>query len=216
MPHKPFDIYRANKYSQNGEDGVLFELIKNRLKLEQVNFVEVGAWDGVHLSNTRQFHGQGEGLLIECDASRYEALTTNTALCSPRIRAVHARVEASGKNSLDALIRNSGIPEDITLLSIDLDGPDYLIWDGLKSYRPAIVVIEIDSQPRPGVYMKFGENNMRYTSFSTMLALGITKGYTLICHTGNMIFLRNDLLPLINMPPEPIANPELLFDPSWT
>ena len=45
--------YRANRHSQNGEDGVLNEIF-TRLGLMRKpgRAVEFGAWDGMHLSNT--------------------------------------------------------------------------------------------------------------------------------------------------------------------
>ena len=47
--------FRKNNYSQNGEDGIIKEIIK-RLKLDKNpnnNWcVEFGAWDGIYLSNT--------------------------------------------------------------------------------------------------------------------------------------------------------------------
>ena len=58
--------YEASVYSQCGEDGVLgriFDVIGSRSRY----FVEFGAWDGQHLSNTanlRLNHGW-QGLLME-------------------------------------------------------------------------------------------------------------------------------------------------------
>ena len=47
--------HRKNYYSQNGEDGVIDFLFK-KLKINSGVLVEIGAWDGIHLSNTyRQF-----------------------------------------------------------------------------------------------------------------------------------------------------------------
>ena len=48
-----FDKYKKNFFSQNGEDGVILELLK-RLKLKKKILwcCEFGAWDGIHGSNT--------------------------------------------------------------------------------------------------------------------------------------------------------------------
>ena len=43
--------FRKNKHSQNGEDGVIAEIC-HRLAITNGFFVEFGAWDGMHLSNT--------------------------------------------------------------------------------------------------------------------------------------------------------------------
>jgi len=42
---------RENLYSQHGEDGILRELLA-ALELSLGYFVEFGAWDGKHWSNT--------------------------------------------------------------------------------------------------------------------------------------------------------------------
>ena len=48
-----FQEYRKNFFSQNGEDGVIQEILK-RLKLNSKEkwCCEFGAWDGIHGSNT--------------------------------------------------------------------------------------------------------------------------------------------------------------------
>ena len=48
-----FQKYKRNIYSQNGEDGIILEILK-RLKLNSKNkwCCEFGAWDGIHGSNT--------------------------------------------------------------------------------------------------------------------------------------------------------------------
>ena len=48
-----FQKYKKNFYSQNGEDGIVLEILK-RLKLNLRNkwCCEFGAWDGIHGSNT--------------------------------------------------------------------------------------------------------------------------------------------------------------------
>ena len=48
-----FEKYKRNIYSQNGEDGVISEILK-RLNLNSKNkwCCEFGAWDGIHGSNT--------------------------------------------------------------------------------------------------------------------------------------------------------------------
>ncbi|MFT7465021.1 MAG: hypothetical protein ACI9EF_003381, partial [Pseudohongiellaceae bacterium] len=49
------------------------------------------------------------------------------------------------KDSIDALIVAAGFEGEIELLSIDLDGMDYWVWDAVKSVRPRVVVAEYNS-----------------------------------------------------------------------
>jgi hypothetical protein len=45
--------FARNEYSQGGEDGILQEIFR-LIDTNDIPFcVDVGAWDGVHLSNTR-------------------------------------------------------------------------------------------------------------------------------------------------------------------
>ena len=47
----PLINFRKNIFSQNGEDGIIEEVIK-RLELKDLEVCEFGAWDGKHFSNT--------------------------------------------------------------------------------------------------------------------------------------------------------------------
>ena len=46
-----FEKFKKNIYSQNGEDGIIEEILKRLAKSLDKNFCEFGAWDGIHLSN---------------------------------------------------------------------------------------------------------------------------------------------------------------------
>ena len=63
--------FAADITSQWGENGVI-EKIFDLISVQNQFCVEFGAWDGVHLSNTRPLlvGGDWKGLLIEGDADR--------------------------------------------------------------------------------------------------------------------------------------------------
>jgi len=101
----PFDKYRSNIYSQNGEDGVIAEILKRLNLFSAKNWcVEFGAWDGKHLSNTFALVEQNNfnAIYIEGDERKYRDLL-DTAHSYPRIIPILAYVDrqSSDEKSLD-------------------------------------------------------------------------------------------------------------------
>jgi len=209
-----FDAFRRNVYSQNGEDGVIAEIFR-RLGMGSSWTCDVGAWDGRYGSNCYALVKRGwPSLMIEADERRIEYLERFARRTGGLIRPMQARVDhRGGPQSLDALVERARLPGPIELLSIDIDSYDYHVW---RSYsgRPAVVVIEIDSSTLPGErYVHCGEG--RLTSFTAMLELGRSKGYTLVCHTGNMIFVPDEHVGRLGLPAQELENPESLFITEW-
>ena len=60
-----YDKFRFNRYSQNGEDGVL-DVILKELEIEPSTSwsVDVGAYDGISYSNVRNLIDKGALLLV--------------------------------------------------------------------------------------------------------------------------------------------------------
>jgi hypothetical protein len=186
--------YAFNKYSQNGEDGIISEIIKRihsgpygSPDEKKRKAVEFGAADGFWLSNTAYLPPNWERKLFDSEA----AGNVEKAFITPQNV-------------------NQYVLPNIDLLSIDIDGNDYNVW---KSYQgiPDIVVIEINSDHDDKCYF-FGAG----TSYRPMVDLGIAKGYFLVCHTGNLIFVRKeyrDKFPDIQG--DGLSNSELYFNTSW-
>jgi hypothetical protein len=202
--------FRKNIYSQHGEDGILIELFR-RMQVQPKWVCEFGAWDGKCLSNTFYWVTQGaRAVYIESDAQRVSDLHA-TAREYPQIQAFEGRVEPTGSQSLDAWLSKTSIPSNFDLLSIDVDSCDYSIWKHLEMYRPKVVVIEINSSISPDI-PDFVHNDQRGTSFLPMLRLGESKRYTLVAHTGNMIFVRNSFLEQVALP---LVDPRSLYQRNW-
>ena len=213
--------YSHNVYSQNGEDGILDEIIKRlNFKKNKSNWcVEFGAWDGIYLSNTFNLVKSGwNAIYIEGDKNKFKDLLKTKAK-NPKITAINKYVskERSSILSLDNILKSTDLPKDFEVLSIDIDSFDLEVWEAVSTYSPKIVVIEINSAYLPGIIKwHSGKNsNVNGNSFSATLKVGRDKGYELICHTGNMIFLRQDLIDKIKIDQRFIDYPELLYDDTW-
>jgi len=189
-----YNRYAKNVHSQNGEDGIVEELL-NRLSITGGWVCEFGAWDGRHLSNTFALIERGfKGVFIEGDPEKYKDLLA-TALSHPSIIPVNAQVSyQDGPNFLDNLLTSTPLPQDFDLLSIDVDSFDYQIWKSFKQYKPKLVIIEINSSVDPNNPDHIHQPEVyELTGFRPMLNLAKDKGYRFVLHTGNMIFVREDL-----------------------
>lgn len=190
--------YASNTYSQFGEDGIIRELLR-RIQ-QKVNLslwcVEFGAWDGEHLSNTcNLIRAMGyRAVLIEGDEDRIEAL--HRAHPQDSVVKLQKFIEVEGPDSLDGVLVETPVPTDFDLLSIDIDGCDYWIWDSLMNYRPKVVVIEynptipnaVDFRQSPDASVKQG------SSARALVGLASKKGYVLVTlNATNLFFVRSDL-----------------------
>ena len=195
-----YNKYNNNVYSQNGEDGIIQELL-SRLEINTGWVCEFGAWDGIYLSNTFNLVELGfNAVFIEGDKEKYKDLL-NTVQKYPNITPLNKYVlHDNVDNSLDVILNETKIPIDFDVLSIDIDSYDYQVWNSLKIYKPKIVIIEINSSINTNNTMHIHTaGKYEGTSFKPTYDLGIEKGYTFILHTGNMFFIRNDLFHKLNI-----------------
>ena len=212
--HLPLNKYQSDIYSQNGEDGVISEILR-RLKNAEVNqwCVEFGAWDGKYLSNTFALveNQNFNAIYIECDETRFKDLLATSAQ-NPRITPICKMIsrKSGDEESLDSILGATLIPSDFALLSIDVDSYDLDIWESLTKYQPLVVVIEINSNVLPGIIWRHS-NTTPGNTFTATLNVAKEKGYTLVCHTGNLIFVRNDHVMKLDIAQRFMSFPELLF-----
>lgn len=206
--------YSKNIYSQNGEDGIIEELLK-RLNIENGWVCEFGAWDGKHRSNTFNLvkNKNFKAVFIEGDKNKYKDLLTTVKEFS-QIVPIQAIVDHNDSyNSLDNLLKQTYIPNDFDILSIDIDSYDYQVWKSLKVYKPKIVIIEINSSVKvDNSNWIHTPNKYKGTGFKPTYELGIEKGYKFILHTGNMFFIRSDLFDTLNITYD---NPLENFRTNW-
>jgi hypothetical protein len=201
---------RKNVYSQNGEDGVT-ELLIDLLDIKEGSFCEFGAWDGKYLSNTFNLlqNRNWKGVYIEGDESKYQDLLGLKNEFGNRVQTINAYVDHKDQNTLDNLLKDTFLEKNFDLLSIDIDGMDYHIWKAFTQYKPKLVIIEVNSNLRPGDFT-ISEidtpNSWIGTGFSAVCELGIEKGYYPIIHFGNVFLGDRDFLESKNYQMNPDIN----------
>ncbi len=190
--------YARNVYSQRGEDGILQEIL-SRLKIKHGFFVEFGAWDGKWLSNSKLLVDQGwSGIFIEADPKGFKELAKNykdiqNILCLHQF-VTYSENDLRGK-TIDAILDKYFPNQEIDFMSIDIDGADHLILEGLKC-KPKILCVEGGFSWNPlfttRVPDKIAFKNLQQP-LAVMIEIGKKNGYEPVCFTQNTFFIRKDL-----------------------
>jgi hypothetical protein len=212
---KKLNRFEYQVFSQNGEDGIIEEIFK-RIGTTNQFFVEFGAANGLWNNTTLLLVKGWRGLWIEGEAKWVEEIKAKFAgvIKARKLQAVESRVTPE---NIEKLFRAKRVPQELDLLSIDIDGNDYWVWAGLKNYRPRAVVIEYNSLFRPDTkwVMKYNPqhrwNQTCYAgaSLKSLELLGAQKGYKLVgCDFlgVNAFFVRQDLVKNKFLKPYTAAN----------
>ncbi len=187
---KKLSDHAFNVHEQFGEDGII-EKIFGIIGVSSKICVEFGAWDGFHLSNTANLWAKKgwKGILMELDAERFKQLVENTK--NYKCHCIQAKVEASGQNTLDEILKRAGVTEQVDLLSIDIDGDDYHIFNSLSETKPRLVICEYNPTIPPEIELVAEPGNYFGCSALSLVKLAEKKGYKLIAVTDtNCFFVR--------------------------
>lgn len=192
-------------FSQWGEDGIIQFLIR-QLEIRQHVFVEFGVGNYSE-ANTRflMVNNNWTGLVMDSDEQNIRELRRSEIAWRYGLRAVQAFIT---RENVNELITANGVSGDIGLLSVDIDGNDYWVWEAIDSVNPAIVIIEYNHRfgSELAVTIPYDENfrrGKRYpiTYFGASLVglcrLADKKGYALVgCNSNgvNAFFVRRDQL----------------------
>lgn len=138
----PIDVMaipRRNAYSQFGEDGLLRSILPFVTHGQGV-VVDVGAWDGIYLSNTRLLVEAGwRAFYVEADRERASSIL-RLAHDPTRVQVVAERVGPDGKQ-LSTQLDLVGCPSHVDLLSVDIDSDDLAVFEDFATSRTASVVV---------------------------------------------------------------------------
>lgn len=192
-------------HSQHGEYGIL-EFLTKQLGIEKGWCCEFGAEDGKTYSNTLQFIERGwDAVYVEPLSTCWQSLRS-LADCHPKLYVFEGAV-ADGPvhdnprvRCLDRILDDAGAPNLIDVLSLDIEGGERTVWQGMQNHRSRIVIIEI--------------NSLRPENMWPTYAVGRSLGYTLLGHCGNLVFVRDEDVPQLGIDPRELRNPSELFTPN--
>lgn len=205
----PLLQYQENVASQAGEDGII-QRIMELLHPSHQFCVEFGAWDGkLHSNCFNLLKNKGwSGIMIEANKDKYHDLV-GTYAGHDGVTTVNRFVDFEGVNALDELLDEFDAPRDFGLLSIDVDGCDYYIWESLARHSPEVVVIEINpTVPNDVLFVQARSFDVHQgCSLLALVALGKQKGYELaVCTAWNAFFIRADKYPQLGLKSNLISN----------
>ena len=205
-------------HSQTDEDGILlylFSLIGVGKKLS----VEICAGDGIECNTANLILNHGwHGLLVDGEKTnvergmRYYSRSRHTYVYPPKF--VCGWIT---RDSVEEILASNGFSGEIDLLSLDIDGVDYWIWEAIENASPRVVVLEYQDilGPERSWTVPYADDfssrdyprtdgmpNFAGASLSAFVKLGRRKGYRLVGvnrYGYNAFFVRNglgdDLLP---------------------
>jgi hypothetical protein len=205
--HPPTGIRDAEfkVFSQWNEDGILAYLTR-AVPCPQRTFVEIGVQDYSE-SNTRFLatSANWSGICIDDGVAHVEFVGRQGLAWRYGVLAVSAFVTT---NNINKLIRDGGLTGDLGVLSIDVDGQDYWLWEAVTEISPHIVVVEYNAvlgleaavtvpQQDDFSYFEVHPSGIYFgASLPALVALGRQKGYRFVgceSHGANAFFVRDDV-----------------------
>ncbi len=199
--------FEFRAFSQFGEDGILQHLVRH-VPIPRPLFVEFGV-ESYREANTRFLltANNWAGLVLDGDAANIETIRHDPVYWYHNLKARAAFVT---RENINRLLAEEGVTGDIGLVSIDVDGVDWWIWEAIEQVRPAIVVAEYNHRfgPDASVTVPYrpdfdrgrAHHSLCYfgASLRALERLGCRKGYDLVgCGSAglNAFFVRRDLRP---------------------
>lgn len=193
-------------FSQWGEDGIIQFLIRN-VPIERNVFIEFGV-ENYTESNTRflVINNYWSGLVLDGSLENINYIKKDVIYWGYNIKAEHAFIT---KENINDLITRNGIKGDIGILSIDIDGNDYWVWEAINCVTPRIVICEYNSlfgkkakvtTPYKADFTRDVAHFSKIyygSSIAALNELAVIKGYSLVGSNmagNNIFFVRNDLV----------------------
>lgn len=203
----PLQSHEFRVHSHAGEDGIVQFLINN-VPIANRTFVEFGVED-YREANTRFLlaNDHWSGLVMDGDSTNVAKIRADPVFWNSSLSAVEAFVT---RENVNELLASAGMTGDIGLLSVDVDGNDYWIFDAIEVARPAIAVVEYNHRfgPTRSVTIPYEPQFVRRRSDHSWLCSGASlaaivdaakrKGMAFVgCNSfgNNAFFVRTELVP---------------------
>jgi hypothetical protein len=195
-------------FSQFGEDGILQYLIRETgITREESSFVEFGVQNYAE-SNTRflLMNDHWRGMIIDGSKEYMDFVRNQDLYWRHDLTAVNAWID---RDNINQLIGDAGFGSDLGILSVDIDGNDYWVWEKIDVVKPVIVVVEWNSVfgaehaisvPYDPAFQReraHYSNLFWGASIAAYVHLAASKGYALLGSNtvgNNLFFVRNDRL----------------------
>ena len=209
---RPVSEYGFSCYSQTDEDGILLYIF-SRIGVETRRCVEICAGDGIQCNTANLILNHGwHALLMDGDhdnvsrGRRFYAKSSRTCVYPPRF--LQAWVT---RDTVNDILVDNGFSGGIDLLSLDLDGVDYWIWDAITTIQPRVVVVEYQDilGPERSWTVPYSDDfaagrysvtesmpNFAGASLRAFAKLGKRKGYRLVGvnrYGFNAFFIKDDV-----------------------
>lgn len=218
LEHHGFKVY-----SQNDEDGIIEEIFR-RIGTEKGTFCEIGVENGLECNSLYLLHKGWRGSWLEGNGGQKSAIEGkfHSLLANGRLSLRIGMVTPDSVNDdvATAFARIGLDPEQMDLLSIDIDGMDIYLLEALR-FRPRVLCIEYNAKfpaslnKRPvfdRAYLYKGTDYMG-SSLSALNEAAGGKGYVLVGTNlvgVNAFFVRKDLMSGKFKGP---FTPEALYNP---
>ena len=200
-------------YSQNEEDGIILYILKH-IGIRTKKFIEIGSESGTECNTTNLLkYFDWSGMQIEGDKGLYNnAKIQLKESLRKKIKNLTLVNSFVTKKNINKIIKKN-FKKEVDLLSIDIDGNDFWIWESINYIKPRLVVVEYNSffGPKLSCTIPYNpkfiwdyKNKRSYygASLKALEKLGRQKKYTLVGVDGNGVnafFVRNDLAKNINL-----------------
>lgn len=205
-----FDQVGFKVYSGDEEDGLLLYIF-SLCGTTNRTVVEISVQDGREcMAANLIIHHRWRGFLFDGDpvfvesGRRFFAHHPATRPAPPQFE-----MQWFTRDNVNSVLRDAGVPEEVDLLSLDIDGVDLHIWRALNAVRPRVFIGEFNNAvpSHRSITVPYrsdfdyrknppGQQFFRSASLAALVKVSRAKGYRLVAVNAlayNGIFLREDV-----------------------